>query len=85
MTEPKPSAWLYERRDRRHVHKMRLRDTGTHYYGEGWTETPLYTREAIEAAIVAWLRDGKGPYVEGYGEEIADAIECGEYRSKSDG
>lgn len=40
-------------------------------------------REAAEKAerdkIVAWIRDGKGPYVEGYGDNIADAIEDGDY------
>jgi len=46
------------------------------------TRTP--DRAAIvaetEAAIVKWIRDGKGPYVEGYGAEIATAIERGEYK-----
>ena len=29
------------------------------------------------AAIVEWIRSGAGPYVEGYGDQIADAIERG--------
>ena len=107
MTEPKPSAWLYERGHSGHVHRTRLRDAGIPYYGEGFTETPLYTREAIEVEIVAWLqgkykeqlskvkhaKDGGssagGPDYDlgratGYAF-AADAIERGEYRSKSDG
>jgi hypothetical protein len=46
----------------------------------GWTETPLFTREAIEAEIAAALRAiGSMPAA-----IYADWIERGEYRSKSD-
>ena len=90
MPEPKPSAWLYERREDAWPSALSFVRLPEKRWTEDqalvfWTEIPLYTREAIEAEIVAWLRDGKGPYVEGYGEDIADAIERGEYRSKSDG
>ena len=92
MTEP--SAWLYERRDDawppapsfiRLSNKRWIDDPLLLY----WTETPLYRREAIEAEIVAWLREvSKGPKVYSVQCALQDAasmIEHGEYRSKSDG
>jgi len=51
MTEPKPSAWLYEYGQSTVVRNCRQ----PHF--DGYTERPLFTREAIEAEIVAWLRD----------------------------
>jgi hypothetical protein len=86
MTEP--SAWLYERGHSGHLHRTRLRQAGLHYYGERWTETPLYTREAIEAEIVAWLRDCtlSSAIPDDHAQIVADlaeAIESGEYMSKS--
>jgi uncharacterized OB-fold protein len=35
-------------------------------------------RLAERARIMAWIRSGTGPYDEGYGEKIADAIEVGD-------
>ena len=34
--------------------------------------------KARDAEIVAWIRDGKASYGEGYGEQVANAIERGE-------
>jgi len=110
MTEPKPSAWLYKPTEALPPSAFPLSIAAPFSHTERanmdpryWTETPTYTREAIEAEIVAWLR-GKGAerlarvgsIVSGGGwkydlgmstmcDKAADAIERGEYRSKSDG
>jgi len=80
MTEP--SAWLCENAahpDLNHIHPHNAPGTVIGASNR-WTETPLYTREAIEAEIVAWLRTDSDAHY-----KPADAIEAGEYRSKSDG
>lgn len=89
MTEP--SAWLCENEeypDLNHIHPHNAPGTVIGASNR-WTETPLYTREAIEAEIVAWLRDctlssaipdDPAQIV----DDLASAIESGDYRSKSD-
>lgn len=77
-----PSAWLYEYGQRNVVMNFRK----PHF--DGCTERPLYTREAIEAEIVAWLRHlNDAVFVPDTwdADDLAAAIEAGEYRSKSDG
>lgn len=55
-----PVAWMYERGHSRQIHKTRLRSCGLFYYGEGWTETPLYAGptppqwQGIESAPPDW-------------------------------
>jgi hypothetical protein len=76
MTDP--SAWLYEGVEGPWLSLRQTRDALC-----GLTETPLYTREAIEAEIVAWLREMKRADTN-WPQVIAGKIERGEYRSKSD-
>ena len=88
MSEPKPSAWLYERREDAWPSALSFVRLPEKRWTEDqalvfWTETPLYTREAIEAEIVAWLRDMLRADTN-WPQVIAQKIERGEYRSKSD-
>ena len=92
MTEP--SAWLYERREDAWPSALSFVRLPEKRWTEDqalvfWTETPLYTREAIEAEIVAWLRDCtlSSAIPDDPAQIVADlasALESGEYRSKSD-
>jgi hypothetical protein len=75
MPEPKPSAWLYGPNDIETHPPVKMRGPE---HGE-----PLYTREAIEAEIVAWLRDMLRADTN-WPQVIAQKIERGEYRSKTD-
>ena len=85
MTEPKPSAWLYDKKKASGTISRQVLDFCSPVRrASGWTETPLYTREAIEAEIVAWLREMKRDDTN-WPQVIAGKIERGEYRSKSDG
>ena len=114
MSEPKPSAWLYERREDAWPSALSFVRLPEKRWTEDqalvfWTETPLYTREAIEAEIVAWLRfDADQTEIEARAivrnttgnarqnaaewaelveikRGLANAIEQGQWRSKSDG
>ena len=85
MSELKPSAWLYVRREDAWPSALSFVRLPEKRWTEDqalvfWTETPLYRREAIEAEIAAWLRTDPDAHY-----KPADAIERGEYRSKSDG
>ena len=42
-----PVAWMYSNGNRSHVHAARLKSSGAFYYGDGWTETPLYKLEGF--------------------------------------
>ena len=92
-----PSAWLYSGGEDEDFASVKRWPAGV-IRAQGWTEEPLYTREAIEAEIVAWLRNeaskafpenesDQDPMatVMAYTFGYAQAIERGEYRSKSDG
>ena len=86
MSELKPSAWLYVRREDAWPSALSFVRLPEKRWTEDqalvfWTETPLYRREAIEAEIVAWLRELNVRAL----DTAADLIERGEYRSKSDG
>jgi len=37
-----PLAWRYEKEGKAFVHKSRLKEGGSVYYGPGYAETPLY-------------------------------------------
>lgn len=50
---------------------------GCYEEDEGVVEIILAAIEATEARVIAYIRDGRGPYVEGYGDEIAVAIQSG--------
>ena len=86
MSEPKPSAWLCEHPEGYCDVAKRQDFSGTY---DRWSERPLFTREAIEAEIVAWLRDCtlSSAIPDDPAQIVADlasALESGEYRSKSD-
>jgi hypothetical protein len=82
-----PSAWLFERRG--FVPSVTMRSPLLQYR-DIVNLAPLYTREAIEAEIVAWLReegksDGEGSADEHLLTWAAQQVASGEYRGKSDG
>jgi len=81
MTEPKPSAWLYDCEGE--LWASMAPENPDYFEDAEWTETPLFTRDAIEAEIVAWLREMKRADTN-WPQVIAGKIERGEYRSKSD-